>query len=63
MPDEFTNHKSVTTSYVPAINAPIRIDIPEGKNATTNESKARVKREGATGSNDKKILKKEREQI
>ena len=30
LPNAFTNPKGVTKSYVPAINAPIRIDVPAG---------------------------------
>ncbi|KAM2312035.1 hypothetical protein ACFX1X_022751 [Malus domestica] len=44
----------VTTSYIPAANAPARIDIPVGKNkvATNNSSGARLKRGRPPGSKD-----------
>ena len=39
LPDAFTDPKRVTKSHLPAVNAPVRIDIPEGKkNTTENES-------------------------
>ena len=31
MPDAFIDQKRLTKSHVPAENAPIRIDVPEGK--------------------------------
>ena len=37
-------------SQVPAENAPIKIDVPEGQYQTANESKERLKRDGPIGS-------------
>ena len=31
LPEAFTDPKSVTKSHVPAVNAPVRIDILEGR--------------------------------
>jgi len=46
LPDAFTDTKRVTKSYILAINAPLRIEIPKGQseNEVTNESKIRLKR-------------------
>ena len=53
LPDAFTDPKRVTKSHIPAVNAPVKIDIPEEKNTTANESKARLKRGRPPGSKDK----------
>ena len=50
MPDSFTDHKKVIKSQVPAIDAPVKMDVPEGQYQTANESKERLKREGPIGS-------------
>ena len=46
MQDAFTDIKKVTKSYIQAVNAPTRIEIPKGQseNEVTNESKTRLKR-------------------
>ncbi|XP_047326194.1 uncharacterized protein LOC124929852 [Impatiens glandulifera] len=49
----FTNPKSVTKSYIPAANAPIRIIVPEGQLTTANEPKMQVKRGRLVSSKDK----------
>ncbi|KAJ9561314.1 hypothetical protein OSB04_006474 [Centaurea solstitialis] len=41
LPDTFTDLKKVTKSHIPAANAPIKINVPEGQN---NKSRARQKR-------------------
>ena len=48
-------------SYIPAVNAPVRIEIPKGQseNEVTNESKTRLKRGKPIGSKDKNPPKKE----
>ncbi|GJR34699.1 hypothetical protein Tco_1210383 [Tanacetum coccineum] len=48
LPDAFTDTKRVTKSYIPALNAPSRIYIPE----TLNESKVRRKCGRPMGSKD-----------
>ena len=55
LPDAFTDTKRVTKSYIPAANAPARIEIPEIKseNKNTHESKTRQKRGRPIGSKDK----------
>ena len=53
MPDSFADPKSVTKSYIPAANAPIRIDVQEGHNQVVTESRQRVKRGRPIGSKDK----------
>ncbi|KAJ9551943.1 hypothetical protein OSB04_015988 [Centaurea solstitialis] len=58
LPDTFTDPKRVTKSHVPAANAPIKIDVPEGQNYTSNESRARLKRGRPLGSKDKNPRKK-----
>lgn len=37
LPDAFIDQKRVTKSHVPAVNAPIKIDIPEGLPTIENE--------------------------
>ena len=58
LPDAFTDPKRVTKSHIPAVNAPIKIDVPEGKNTAANESKARLKRGRPAGSKDKNPRKR-----
>ncbi|KAJ9561391.1 hypothetical protein OSB04_006551 [Centaurea solstitialis] len=58
LPDTFTDPKRVTKSHVPAANAPIKIDVPEGQDNMSNESRARQKRGRPLGSNDKNPRKK-----
>ena len=48
--DIFTDLKKVTKSHVPATNAPIKINIPEGQD---NESRVRQKRGRPLNSKDK----------
>ena len=55
LPDSFTDPKRVTKSHVPAINAPIRIDVQEGQ---STESKTRLKRGRPIGSKDKNPRKR-----
>ena len=50
LPDAFVDTKKVTKSHIPAVNAPARIDIPEGQLA--NESQIRLKRGRPVGSKD-----------
>ena len=57
LPDAFTNPKRVTTSYIPAANAPVRIDVPVGQ-SVANEPKASVKRGRPVGSKDKNPRKR-----
>ena len=60
LPDAFTDTKRVTKSYIPAANAPARIEIaeikPEGK--VTHESKTRQKYGRPIGSKDKNPRKR-----
>ncbi|KAJ9542696.1 hypothetical protein OSB04_029202 [Centaurea solstitialis] len=58
LPDTFTDPKRVTKSHVPAANAPIEIDVPEGQNNMSNESRAGLKRGRPLGSKDKNPRKK-----
>ncbi|GKG37753.1 hypothetical protein Tco_0456976, partial [Tanacetum coccineum] len=60
LPDAFTNTKRVTKSYIPAVNALARVEIPDIKSddKVTQESKARLKGGRPVGSKDK-ILEKE----
>ena len=48
MPDSFTDPK--IKSQVPVVNAPIKMDVPEGQYQTANEYKERLKRERPIGS-------------
>ena len=53
MPDSFVDPKRVTKSYIPAANAPIRIDVQEGHNQVATESRQRLKCGRPIGSKDK----------
>ena len=57
LPYAFTNPKRVTTSYIPAANALVRIDVPVGQ-SVANEPKASVKRGRPVGSKDKNPRKR-----
>ena len=57
MPDAFTDLKRVTKSYIPAANAPEKINVQEGQKSTTNESKTTIKHGRPLGSKDKKSSK------
>lgn len=54
LPDAFTDTKRVTKSYIPAVNAPARIELPDRQSdeKVTQESKARLKRGRPFGSKD-----------
>ena len=60
MPDAFTDTKRVTKSYIPAANAPARIEIAEIKHEgkDTHESKTRQNRGRLIGSRDKNPRKR-----
>ncbi|KAL4025795.1 hypothetical protein IC575_014201 [Cucumis melo] len=58
MPDAFTDTKKVTKSYIPAANAPSRIEIPTQQVDTINESTLRQKRGRPMGSKDKNPRKR-----
>ncbi|KAL1214883.1 Retrovirus-related Pol polyprotein from transposon TNT 1-94 [Cardamine amara subsp. amara] len=57
LPDSFADPKRVTKSYIPAVNAPIRIDVQEGHTQVATESKVRLKRGRPLGSKDKNTQK------
>ena len=48
--DSFTGPKKVIQSQVPALNAPIKMSVPEGQYQTANESKEHLKRDRPIGS-------------
>ncbi|XP_021839106.1 uncharacterized protein [Spinacia oleracea] len=56
--DEFTDPNRVTKSHIPALNAPIKIDIPAGQYQTASESTARLKSGRPIGSKDKNPWKR-----
>ncbi|XP_021760248.1 uncharacterized protein LOC110725086 [Chenopodium quinoa] len=58
LPDSFTGPKKVTKSHIPAENAPIKIDVPEGQAQVANDSKARLKRGRPIGFKDKNPWKR-----
>ena len=51
--DAFTDLKRVTKSYIPAANAPKKINVQVRQPSTANESKATIKRGRSLGSKDK----------
>ena len=48
--DSFTDHKKVIKSQVPAVNAPVKMDVLKRQYQTANESKERLKRDRPIGS-------------
>jgi len=60
LPDLFTNTKRVTKSYIPAVNALARIEIPKGQseNEVINEFKTLLKRGRPIGFKDKNLQKR-----
>ena len=56
LPNAFTDPKGVTKSYVLAVNAPIKIDVPVGQNV--NKSKPQMKHGRPIGSKDKNPQKR-----
>ena len=58
--DAFTDTKRVAKLYIPAVNAPARIEIlkRQSKNEVTNESKTRLKCGRPIGSKDKNSQKR-----
>ncbi|KAK2376223.1 putative mitochondrial protein [Trifolium repens] len=53
LPNAFTDPKGVTKSYIPAVNAPIKLDVPVGQPIVANESQPRLKRGRPVGSKDR----------
>ena len=45
--------KSVTKSYIPVVNAPIKMDVPVGISHIANKSQPRMKRDRPVGSKEK----------
>ena len=60
MPDAFTDSKRIIKSHIPAVNVPIRIDVPKGPSTSViaSESQIRLKRGRPLGSKDKNPRKK-----
>ena len=58
LPDAFTNIQRVTKSHIPAVNAPVRIDVPKGQTSIANESTTQMKRGRPVGSKDKNPRKR-----
>ena len=53
MPDSFADPDRVTKSYIPACNAPVRINVQKGHTQVATESASRNKRGRPLGSKDK----------
>ena len=49
LPDSFIDPKKVIKSQVPAVNAPVKMNIPKGQFQTANESEERLKRDRPIG--------------
>ena len=58
LPDAFTDPKRVTKSHIPAVNAPVKVDVPTGQAFQANESKPQFKRGRPIGSKDKNPRKR-----
>ena len=58
LPDAFTNLPRITKSHIPAVNAPVRVDIPTGQIVKANESRPHLKRGRSIGSKDKNPRKR-----
>ena len=63
MPDTFTDLKRITQSHTPAVNVPIRIDVPKrpSKSVMASESQTHLKRGRPLCSKDKNLEKKKYE--
>ena len=60
LPDTFADPNRVTKSYIPACNAPIRIDVQKGQCQVATESKQRLKRGRPIGCKYKQPRKSKR---
>lgn len=60
LPDSFADPNRVTKSYIPACNAPVRIDVQKGQTQVAIESASRNKRGRPLGSKDKNPRKPKR---
>ena len=58
LPDSFADPNRVTKSYIPAANAPIRLDVRDGHNQAATTSKPQLKRGRPVGSKDKEVRKR-----
>ena len=60
MPDAFTDSKRIIKSHIPAVNVPIRIDVPKGPSISViaSESQIRLKRGMPLGSKDQNPRKR-----
>lgn len=58
LPDAFTDLKRVTKSHIPAVNAPVKLNVLEGQNLAAKESTTRMKRGRPIGSKDKNPRKR-----
>ena len=65
LPDIFTSSEKVVKSYIPAANAPFRIETPEKKkvNIAANKSVPRLKRGRPIGAKDKNPRKQKLQRI
>jgi len=63
LPYAFIDTKRVTKLHIPAMNAPIRIDIPVVQSNITNESQACMKRGRSVGSKDNNPQMRKRKKI
>ncbi|AES72275.2 hypothetical protein MTR_3g087960 [Medicago truncatula] len=53
LPNAFSDPKSLTKSYMPTANAPIKMDVTIGQSHISNKSQPRLKRGRSVGSKDK----------
>uniref|UniRef100_A0A0D3AG86 Uncharacterized protein n=1 Tax=Brassica oleracea var. oleracea TaxID=109376 RepID=A0A0D3AG86_BRAOL len=60
LPDSFADPNRVKKSYIPACNAPIRIDVQKGQGQVATESNQHLKRGRPIGSKDKQLRKSKR---
>ncbi|CAA7051315.1 unnamed protein product [Microthlaspi erraticum] len=63
LPEAFADPKRVIRSHIPAENAPIRLNVPEGHNQIATESKTRQKRGRPIGSKDRNPRKRKGAEI
>ena len=61
LPGSYTDLKKVIKSEVPAVNVPVKMNIPKGQFQTANESKERLKSDRPIGSKYNNSRKKEQE--
>ncbi|KAF3672955.1 Aluminum-activated malate transporter 8 [Capsicum annuum] len=56
LPDAFANPPRITKSYIPAVNSPVRVDVPVEQVVNANESKPSLKRAELTSLEKREVF-------